>query len=262
MITLEILQRWLNTPVETERLEFKEAKNQYDRESLMKYCVALANEGGGYLALGVSDQCPRNVVGTNAYSSADNLNDIKLRITQEAGLSVESTELLHANGRVLVFTVPARGIGQALSYKGVHWMRSGESTVPMTQNKLRAIFAEGQPDWLAQIAKTNVSPDEVIGLLDTQAYFDLLKIPYPTNRDAVLERLVGEGLIKHSGYGWLITNLAAIMLAKQLDDFSPALARKASRFVIYEGNNKLQTRSEIIDTKGYVPTFEGLDTVS
>ena len=258
MITLETLHRWLNTPAETERLEFKEAKQQYDSKDLMQYCAALANEGGGHLVLGVTDKRPRNVVGSNAYASADNLNSIKLRVVQELGLSIESTELQHPDGRVLVFTVPARGIGQAISYKGVHWMRSGESTIPMTPDKLRAIFAEGQPDWLSQLAKTNASPDEVIGLLDTQAYFDLLKIPYPTNREAVLERLAGEGLISRSDAGWAITNLAAIMLAKKLDAFSPALARKAPRFVIYEGIDKLQTREDVTGSKGYAPAFEGL----
>ena len=48
MINLETLEGWLNAPVENERLEFKEAKNQFDMIKLMKYCVSLANEGGGY----------------------------------------------------------------------------------------------------------------------------------------------------------------------------------------------------------------------
>ena len=32
---------------EDEHLEFKEARNRYDFEELVKYCAALANEGGG-----------------------------------------------------------------------------------------------------------------------------------------------------------------------------------------------------------------------
>ena len=52
MVTLDTLARWLNVLAETERLEFKEAKTQFDSEKLMRYCVALANEGGGYLVLG------------------------------------------------------------------------------------------------------------------------------------------------------------------------------------------------------------------
>jgi ATP-dependent DNA helicase RecG len=57
MITLENLEKWLNEPAETEHLEFKEAKQQYDTTKLLRYCVALANEGGGYLILGVSTPC-------------------------------------------------------------------------------------------------------------------------------------------------------------------------------------------------------------
>lgn len=42
---LEQLMRWLGEP-EGLRLEFKEAKNRYDFDKLVDYCVALANEGG------------------------------------------------------------------------------------------------------------------------------------------------------------------------------------------------------------------------
>ena len=40
------LQRLLSSK-ENEHLEFKEAKNRFDFEELVKYCAALANEGGG-----------------------------------------------------------------------------------------------------------------------------------------------------------------------------------------------------------------------
>ena len=46
MVTLENLEQWLLAPAETEQLEFKEAKQQYDTTKLLRYCVALANEGG------------------------------------------------------------------------------------------------------------------------------------------------------------------------------------------------------------------------
>jgi ATP-dependent DNA helicase RecG len=44
------LQQWLLAP-EGQQLEFKEAKQRYDFEKLLKYCVALANEGGGTIVL-------------------------------------------------------------------------------------------------------------------------------------------------------------------------------------------------------------------
>jgi ATP-dependent DNA helicase RecG len=56
MITLQTLYQWMTKPAENERLEFKEAKQQFDITKLLRYCVALANEGGGYFVLGVADK--------------------------------------------------------------------------------------------------------------------------------------------------------------------------------------------------------------
>jgi ATP-dependent DNA helicase RecG len=74
----------------------------------------------------------------------------------------------------------------------------------------------------------------------------------------VLERLSGEGLIERVEGGWTITNLAAILLAKKLDEFSLGLARKAARVVIYEGIDKTQTREDKTGLRGYAVGFGSL----
>lgn len=258
MISLDTLCRWLAFPAESEHLEFKEAKQQFDTTKLLRYCVALANEGGGHLVLGVSDKLPRRVVGTQAFVAATDLNGIKSRIVDKLRFRVETVELAHADGRVLVFEVPSRPVGQPLEFDGAYLMRAGEDLLPMTPDQLRRIFAEGQPDWFSQTAKKGASADEVIALLDTQTYFDLSRLPYPTTREGVLSRLTGEDLIVQSGGGWTITNLAAILLAKRLDAFSPALARKAPRVVIYDGIDKTATREDKPGNRGYAVGFESL----
>ena len=63
----EQIDLWRQSFSEYQTLEFKEAKTQFDNEKLYKYCVAIANEGGGKLVLGVADQPPRLVVGTRAF---------------------------------------------------------------------------------------------------------------------------------------------------------------------------------------------------
>lgn len=258
MITLATLQQWLTAPAETEHLEFKEAKQQFDTTKLMRYCVALANERGGYLVLGVSDKLPRQVVGSQAFSATTDLNDIKARIVEKLHIRVDAVELMHPLGRVLVFDIPSRPVGHPMDFDGAYLMRAGEDLVAMTPDQLRRIFAEGQPDWFSQPAKKGASPDEVVALLDTQAYFELSNLPYPTTRDGVLARLSSEELIAHSSSGWTITNLAAILLAKRLDAFSPALARKAPRVVIYEGTDKTVTREDKPGIRGYAVGFESL----
>ena len=82
MITLETLDRWLIVPAETENLEFKEAKQQFNKVDLLRYCVALANEGGGYLVLGVTNKPPRRVVGSQAFPSQNSLNEINDGLVQ------------------------------------------------------------------------------------------------------------------------------------------------------------------------------------
>jgi ATP-dependent DNA helicase RecG len=258
VISLATLERWLATPAESERLEFKEAKQHFDTVKLLRYCAALANEGGGCLVLGVSDKPPRQVVSTQAFPSESDLNDIKARVVDKLHLRVDVTELQTAEGRVLVFEVPGRPVGQAVAFDGVYLMRAGESTTPMTPDMLKRIFAEDAQDWFSLPAREDAVADDVIALLDTQAYFDLIQIPYPTHRDAVIDRLTSEDLIRRSGAGWTITNLAAVLLAKRLDAFSPALARKAPRVVLYDGVNKLRTRDDRPGVRGYAGGFESL----
>ncbi|MEK7409008.1 MAG: ATP-binding protein [Acidobacteriota bacterium] len=52
---------------EGEHLECKEAKANFHFDKLLKYCAALANEGGGRFVLGVTDRRPRQIVGTQAF---------------------------------------------------------------------------------------------------------------------------------------------------------------------------------------------------
>lgn len=257
MITLATLQQWLTAPAETEHLEFKEAKQQFDTTKLMRYCVALANERGGYLVLGVSDKLPRQVVGSQAFSATTELNDIKARIVEKLHIRVDTVELMHPLGRVLVFEIPSRPVGHPMDFDGAYLMRAGEGLVAMTPDQLRRIFAEGEQDWCLKPAMIACDGDKVVQLLDTQSYFDLLNLPYPATREAVIERFSGERLIERTGEGWNITNLGALLFAKKLDQFD-RLARKAPRVIVYEGTNKLKTKTDKPGNKGYAVGFQGL----
>jgi ATP-dependent DNA helicase RecG len=147
MIDAAKIDEWRRAK-ESERLEFKEAKNRYDFEKLVRYCAALANEGGGHFVLGVSDRVPRRVVGTSAFKK---LERTKAGIIERLHIRVDVAEVHHPEGRVLVFDVPDRPLGMPVQYKGAYWMRGGEDLVPMTPDRLKAIFEETQPDFSAQI---------------------------------------------------------------------------------------------------------------
>jgi ATP-dependent DNA helicase RecG len=134
---------------ENEHLECKEAKNNYHFEKLVEYCAALANEGGGKMILGVTDHVPHKVVGTTTFQ---NLERTKAGLVERLKfIRVSVDEIAHPGGRVLVFDVPSRPLGLPIDVKGAYLMRAGEDLVPMTQDMLQSIFAEGTPDYSAEI---------------------------------------------------------------------------------------------------------------
>ena len=113
--TAEQIDIWRGSPSEHQRLEFKEAKTQFDNKKLYKYCVALANEGGGRLVLGVADRPPRPVVGTGAFN---NPVEMAGKLFKAVGFRVDIEEVAHPDGRVLVFHIPSRPRGSAYHIDG------------------------------------------------------------------------------------------------------------------------------------------------
>lgn len=136
-------------------------------------------------------------------------------------------------------------------------MRAGEALVPMSEDQLRRIFSEGQPDWLEEPSCSGLDAQDVVELLDTQTFFELLKLPYPTDRAGVLERLAGEKLIDHLGGSFSIRRIGALLMARRMHDFSD-ISRKAVRVIVYSGISKLQTKLDQIFTRGYAVGYQDL----
>ena len=145
--TLADLNRWRSEP-ESERLEFKEAKANYHFDKLVKYCAALANEGGGKMILGVTDKRPRVVVSSAAFQEP---GQTVSQLAQKLHLRIGWTELQHPAGRVLVFDIPSHPIGVPVQADGAYYARSGDSLVPLRPDHLRKIFDEAGPDYSAEI---------------------------------------------------------------------------------------------------------------
>lgn len=69
------------------------------------------------------------------------------------------------------------------------------------------------------VIKECTNPAEVIRLLSADTYFDRMKIPMPQTTDGIIERFISERFVVPSITGYGITELGAILLAKDLRDF-------------------------------------------
>ncbi|MGZ8845319.1 MAG: ATP-binding protein [Pyrinomonadaceae bacterium] len=253
--TIEELEEWMQVPKETEGLEFKAAKNGYNGEKFLDYCLAIANERGGKLILGVTDKPPRTVCGTPAVNDTGGMQE---KVFNTLHFDVRIEVLNHPDGRVVICHIPSRPVATPLQRDGRYLTRSGESTRGMTTERLREIMDEGKPDWLSRIAREGCSASDVISLLDTETYFKRLADPYPATQGRVLERLEDDKLIFDDTAGFSITNLGAVLFARALDEFE-GLRRKAPRVLIYEGSDKISdTGLDVPGTKGYVVGFQPL----
>jgi ATP-dependent DNA helicase RecG len=140
-----------------DKVEFKEAKTQVSynsgRNSVLGYSVALANENGGRLILGVKENKsgPHQIVSSNAWKGRE--GKLEEDIYKDLHIRVR-TEVLHeGTNRVLVIHIPSRPIGKVLKFEDVPLMRVGENLVAMSDEQLMKILQEQEPDFSAKICE-------------------------------------------------------------------------------------------------------------
>jgi len=185
-MTVDQLERRMISK-EGESLEFKEAKNTYDFEKLVKYCAALANEGGGKVILGVTDKRPRRVVDSQAFKQPERT---RASLIERLHLNIDFCAVNHPHGRVLIFHVPEHPIGNPVKYKGIYWDRQGDSLIAMSEDRLRGIFAEAGHDFSADICSAASMDD-----LDREAIENFRKRWVYKSRNPSLTTLSPEQLL-------------------------------------------------------------------
>lgn len=262
-----LLRELCALPAETEWVEFKE--NNEDPQQIGEYISAISNSAAlcgktnGYVVWGVNNETHK-IVGTTfsphtARKGNEELESWLLRLlTPRIHFYFYNIEIDDKPVVILEITRAARN---PVQFQGIEYIRVGS-----TKKKLKAYPEKERALWRVfdeipferMIALERVANDEVLKLLDYPAYFELLNLSLPDNRQGILERLEADEMIMPcEAGGWNITNLGAILFAKRLDDFTQ-LKRKAMRVIVYKDNSRVETVREQTGTKGYAGGFEGL----
>lgn len=148
------------------------------RKCILGYVVALCNEGGGTLVLGMHDAYPHRVTGTK-----QNLNAIGVlasNIYRDCGIRPDIYELyddpVTKEGRVVVIQIDGRPTGKLFRFEDVPLMRVGEELKPMSDEMIFSILQEHEPDFSAEICSYVKLSD-----LDPEA-IQILKSRYADNQ--------------------------------------------------------------------------------
>ena len=218
------LIRALLADVETEVVEYKEAKQSFDFEKLGRYFSALSNEANlrnaecGWLLFGVTDK--REICGT-AYRKEKRrpsigLRSLKHKITEglNNGLTFEEIyEFDLDGGRVVAFQIPPCEFASPTTWRGIPWSREDSSLKEMPRFKLEAIWGQSRPDW-SKGASFEANLDD----LDTDAvkfacerYIDKYAAKQPAITSLSEEEMLRKmGFLVHGH----VTNAALVLLGR------------------------------------------------
>ncbi len=165
-MTREELNKLLAINRESGHLEFKEISGQLsifgkdetrggkiNKKSLYGYSVAIGNEGGGKLILGVKNEINsstgmRDIVGTNAIQ---NVQKAEEEIYKVLGRKIGIENVVTETGTVQIVHIPSHPTGAPFKFHGVHLMRNGEHLEEMDNGTLARILNETRSDFSAQV---------------------------------------------------------------------------------------------------------------
>ena len=132
------------------------------RRCILGYVVALCNEGGGRIVIGMHDSYPHKVIGTK--QCINGIGQLESDIYRDMGIRPDIYELYEdeesKTGRVLVIEVPPHPIGKVFRFEDVALMRVGEELKPMDDKTFISIIQEQEPDFSEQICDS-ISLDDL-----------------------------------------------------------------------------------------------------
>lgn len=252
---------------ETPWVEFKH--NNYDPQMIAKDISALANSATlydrncAYMIWGVHDKT-HEIIGTDynlqtlKKGNQELENWLRSLLSDNADFEFHTIQENNINVGLLIIY---KAINHTVMFEKVDYIRIGSYTkklsdYPVIQgqvwDKIRSLRFE------SRIALSDLQNADIVRLLDTDSYFELKEIPRPSDTDGVVHYMIQESIVIKQDNGlYAITNLGAMLFAKNLNDFSN-ISRKAVRVIQYKKNSRIEMLKEETFEIGYAAGFIGL----
>ncbi len=250
-------------PIPTELNEIDWKSGLSDKtDKLAQHLSAFANmQGGGILVFGVNND-----------GSCFNLSKTAIdEIVQKLGNIAQNNlnypiQIAHAimdyDGCSLLFVHIPEQQDKPVYLRGkdifTSYHRSAGQTVKMSKGQVKALIAlSAGLSFEKQIALKNLTIKEILSYLNYEFLFKILDKNVPTSTDSIISRLEDFKMCERAGELWNITNLGAILFARDLNSF-PNMQGREVIVRKYVSTNNRQQEFEQHATLGYAVGFEGL----
>ena len=262
-----LLNRLLAEGPESEWLEFK--ANKANLDEIGEYLSAAANAAilagkeRAFLVFGIEDKT-RKKIGTTVrlkelMNGGENFSNWISRLV-EPRLQMEFLDFEEGGKQFSILGIEPT-YDRPVQFKGSEFIRIGQNI-----RRLKEFPDHERALWLATsrhkfeqgVALTHQSAAQVLDLLVVASFYQLSGLKQAESESEVLRRLKGAGFIKDDMEGgYNITNLGAILFAKEISDF-PTIASKSVRVIRYRGIDKRESITENEGMRGYAVGFAGL----
>jgi ATP-dependent DNA helicase RecG len=244
--------------VDTGECDWVEWKHSwFDPRGIGRYASALANgarltgRSAGYLAWGIAND--GTVVGTTSTPAVERVDEqpfefwLKGRIGPK-GHAVRFHDLEHEGHKLVILEVDAAQV-VPVRFEGIAYIRVGSATPRLEDHpdrEKRLLEALVEMSFEGEWAREDVTVVEAHDLLDVAGALRLLQQSPAATPSEQLEQLRKLRLVESTGGGrfWAITNRAAVLFAKRLEDFGDRIQRRAARVIFYEGDTRVRTHFE------------------
>jgi len=263
---LETLKNQTNSN-ETSLIELKE--NNIDPSEIGRSISAIANAcvlekvDSGFIVFGVED--------STIQEKGVDFDPFNLKASGQQDMEIYLRQMLIAcdfrfipfkkEGEDYLLIEVFKALGSPANYKNIPYIRIGKNTsslknYPDLKKKIWNSFQSGY--FWKKTTKTDLSYSEVLDLLDFDFYYQKMKLPIPSKTHDILTRFEQEGFVIKQLNQWHITNLGALLFARNLKSFEN-LQYKSPRVITYEGDHKLSTVIKDQEgKKGYAAGFDDL----
>jgi len=250
-------------PVRTElnELDWKSGLSP-NTERMSQHLSAFANlRGGGILAFGVNSDGSLFSVSKDESDKIVQLLGNIAKNNLNYSVKIEHS-IMEYDGYSLLFIYIPEQTEKPVHLRGTDlfnsYCRSAGQTVKMSHNQVKILISSSQGvPFEKQIAKENLTINEVLQYLNYKKMFELLDKNVPLSSDTILNRMQEYDFCRFESEKWHITNLGAILFANNLNNFQ-GLYGKSVIVRKYVGTNNRKMEFEQKGGYGYAIGLVGL----
>lgn len=259
---LEVLHSSLDPiPRELNELDWKSKISSNGKRLAEHMCAFCNHPGGGLFAYGINNDATfasldratiEEIITKMANIARNNLSD---------SVPIEHDVQKYNEHDILFIYVPEYKdkpiFIRGQEHKSAFYRVAGH-TEKMTDSQIRAMMAAslGTP-YEKRIAKAELTEAEILQYINYQRFFELQKRSCPDDPASILSRLCEFGVCEEKGELWNITNLGALLFARDLAQFE-FLFNRSVIVRHYKGKNNRELIDEIQGKYGYAVGFAGL----